>query len=122
MADAFLIWGGDLQVSATGDIAISTGTNLGQQRVLRRLLTNLLDYIWQPDYGAGLGSFVGKPANQRTIEATIRNQLSLEPSLSQLPPPTVAVLVEPNGQVFTEIGYVDSNTGTLQLLSFSLGT
>jgi hypothetical protein len=122
MADVFLIWGEDLLVSATGDIAVAIDANLGQQRILRRLLTNLQDYIWQPDYGAGLGSFVGKPANQRIIEATIRNQLSLEPSLSQIPPPTVAVLVESNGQVFTDIKYVDSNTGTLQLLSFSLGT
>jgi hypothetical protein len=122
MSDAFLTWGGDLQVSACGDIVVATDPCVWQQRILRRLLTNLQDYIWQPDYGAGLGSFVGQPASERVIEATIRNQLNLEPSVSQMPPPTVSVLAEPNSQVFTDIGYVESNTGTLQYLSFSLGT
>jgi hypothetical protein len=122
MSDAFLAWGGDLQVSACGDIVVATNSSVWQQRILRRLLTNLQDYIWQPDYGAGLGGFVGQPASEQVIEATIRNQLNLEPSVLQMPPPTVSVLVEPNSQVFTDIGYVESNTGSLQYLSFSLGT
>jgi len=121
MSDAFLTWGGDLEVSACGDIVVATGSSVWQQRILRRLLTNLRDYIWQPDYGAGLGGFVGQPASDQVIEATIRNQLNLEHSVSQMPPPTVSVLVEPNSQVFTDIGYVESNTGSLQYLSFSLG-
>jgi hypothetical protein len=122
MSDAFLTWGGDLQESAGGDIVVTTDSSIWQQRILRRLLTNLQDYIWQPDYGAGLGGFVGQPASEQVIEAKIRNQLNLEPSVSQMPPPTVSVLVEPNGQVFTDIGYVESSTGSLQYLSFSLGT
>ncbi|MEJ0047590.1 MAG: hypothetical protein WDN04_16780 [Rhodospirillales bacterium] len=68
-----------------------------------------------------MGGFVGRPANQRIIEATIRSQLSLEAFVSPAPPPTVAVQVQPNGQVFADVGYVDSNTSTLQYLSFSLG-
>jgi hypothetical protein len=122
MSDAFLTWGGDLQVSANGDIVLAADASLWQQRILRRLLTNLQDYIWQPDYGAGLGAFVGQPASEAVIEATIRNQLVLEPSVAQMPPPTVAVLVEPNSQVFADIGFVESNTGSIQYLSFSLGT
>jgi len=122
MNDAYLTWGGDLQISATGDLVLAADSTVWQQRILRRLLTNLQDYIWQPDYGAGLGSFVGQPASEQIIEATIRNQLSLEPSVSPMPPPTVAVLIEPNSQVFTNVGYVESSTGSLQYLTFSLGT
>ena len=122
MSDAFLTWGGDLQVSAGGDIVVATDASVWQQRILRRLLTNLQDYIWQPDYGAGLGGFVGQPASEQVIEAAIRHQLNREPSVSQMPPPAISVLVEPNSQVFTDIGYVESNTGSLQYLSFSLGT
>jgi hypothetical protein len=121
MSDAFLTWGGDLQASAGGDIVVATDSSVWQQRILRRLLTNLQDYIWQPDYGAGLGGFVGQPASEQVIEAKIRNQLNLEPSVLQMPAPTVSVLLEPNGQVFTDIGYVESSTGSLQYLSFSLG-
>ena len=52
-----------LRAGAAGDLAPAAGTLRGQQRVLRRLLTNPGDYIWQPGYGAGLGQFVGKPAS-----------------------------------------------------------
>ncbi len=47
-------WGDDLTVGPTGDMALVTGSVFGQQRVLRRLMTNPGDYIWQLDYGAGL--------------------------------------------------------------------
>ena len=34
-------------ISSSGDISVVSGPLLGQQRVLRRLLTNPGDYIWQ---------------------------------------------------------------------------
>jgi hypothetical protein len=122
MNDAFLTWGGDLQANAAGDIALASDLDLSQQRILRRLLTNLQDYIWQPDYGAGLGGFVGRPATGQIIEATIGNQMLLEPTVLQTPPPAISVLVQPNGQVFADIGYVESTSGSSQYLSFALGT
>ena len=78
MWDATLVWGGDLTINATGDLQLSTGTQLGQQRVLRRLLTNAADYIWQPDYGAGLGQFVGAANIERAAAgvAAYANALS----------------------------------------------
>ena len=51
-------WGSDLLTSSVGDLASVSGPLLGQQRVLRRLLTNPGDYIWQLDYGAGLARFI----------------------------------------------------------------
>ena len=64
MQDAALIWGGDLGAGNTGDIALASGTILGQQRILRRLLTNPGDYIWHTEYGAGLAQFVGSPCKR----------------------------------------------------------
>ena len=62
MADAFHQWGSDLATGSTGDISTISGQLLGQQRVLRRLLTNPGEYIWQLDYGAGLARFIGQLA------------------------------------------------------------
>ena len=57
MSDISHQWGSDLSIGPTGDFALVSGAILGQQRVLRRLLTNPGDYIWHPDYGAGLAEF-----------------------------------------------------------------
>lgn len=54
MPDLSHQWGSDLLIGPTGDLATASGTELGQQRVLRRLLTNASDYIWHLGYGAGL--------------------------------------------------------------------
>src|ERR1700683_2907421 len=70
MADIAHQWGSDLEFGPNGDLAVVAGSDLGQQRVLRRLLTNLLDYIWQPAYGAGLAGLIGQPANILQIRAT----------------------------------------------------
>jgi phage baseplate assembly protein W len=76
MDDIFLTWAGDLSVGSTGDLALVAGSDMTNQRVCRRLLTNGGDYIWQLDYGGGLARFVGTPADPADIEAVIRTQLS----------------------------------------------
>jgi hypothetical protein len=121
MADLFHQWGSDLGFGPTGDLAIVTGPSLGQQRVLRRLLTSLLDYIWQPAYGAGLASFIGQPANVLQIRATIRSQIFKEETVAQNPEPTIDVTLNPGGaagDVYVHILYVDAQTGQTQVLSF----
>lgn len=120
MQDASLLWGQDLTVSATGDLALATGTELGQQRVLRRLLTNPGDYIWQPDYGAGLGQFVGRTVNVSMIQAVIRSQILLESTVAQTPEPVIAVADSTDGGVYVDVRYVDADTGSTQILSFSV--
>jgi phage baseplate assembly protein W len=123
MPDLFHQWGSDLAVGATGDIATAAGSLLGQQRVLRRLLTNPGDYIWQPDYGAGLAQFVGQPASAARIRAVIRSQIFEESAVARTPEPVIDVSVLPggSGSVYVHIRYVDSGTGATQLLSFSVG-
>ena len=63
--------------------ASATGPLLGQQRVLRRLLTSPGDYIWQLDYGAGLARFIGQPVNPLQIKAVIRSQIFKEAAVAR---------------------------------------
>ena len=120
MQDAALLWGGDLSVTLTGDVALAGNIALGQQRVLRRLLTNPGDYIWHLQYGAGLAQFVGRPCDVAAITATIRSQIFMESSVARLPEPVIDVRNEQNGSVYVYIRYVDSENGATQVLAFSV--
>jgi phage baseplate assembly protein W len=120
MLDANLLWGTDLSASPNGDVALTSGSALGAQRVLRRLLTNPGDYIWQLEYGAGLAQFVGQPANIAAIRATIRSQIFMEAAVARLPEPAIDVQSATDGSVYVSIRYVDSTSGTTQVLSFSV--
>ena len=121
MQDAALVWGTDLSPGPTGDIALASGTTLGQQRVLRRLLTNPGDYIWQLDYGAGLARFVGSPVDAQAIRAAVRSQIFKEAAVSRTPEPLVDVQAGNDGSVLVQIRYVDSVAGTTQVLSLQIG-
>ncbi len=97
------------------------GTALGQQRVLRRLLTNPGDYVWQPTYGAGLAQFIGSPASADQIRAVIRSQIFKESAVARSPEPLIDVQVETAGTVYVHVRYADAATGGTQTLSFSIG-
>jgi phage baseplate assembly protein W len=120
MQDAALLWGGDVSATLTGDLELASGTTLGQQRVLRRLLTNPGDYIWHLQYGAGLAQFVGQPCNVAAINATIRSQIFMEASVARLPEPVIDVQSDQNGSVYVYIRYVDAQSGATQILAFSV--
>lgn len=118
MQDVSHEFGQDLQLSPTGDLALVSDTILGQQRLLRRLLTNLKDYIWHLDYGAGLPAMIGQPASAPGIEAIIRAQVGLEAAVATTPEPLVSVTVNPDGTVYAFIQYADAQTGQTQTLQF----
>jgi hypothetical protein len=123
MNDIFHVWGSDLTASATGDIGIASGSTFGQQRVLRRLLTNPGDYIWHTDYGAGLASFLGKAPTETQIKATIRSQIFHEAAVARTPEPTIDVQVSPAGAlstIYVDIRYTDSESGEVQMLTFKV--
>ncbi len=123
MADALHQWGSDLSISSSGDISVVSGSWLGQQRVLRRLLTNPGDYIWQMDFGAGIARFVGQPANELQIRAVVRSQIFKESAVARQPEPVIDVEVAPGGAtgtVYVSIRYVDADTTETQVLSFSI--
>ena len=121
MPDVSHTYGADLMTGPTGDVAVADGTVLGQQRVLRRLLTNPGDYIWQLGYGAGLAQFVGQPARAAQIRALIRSQIFQESVVARTPEPVVDVSFDGQGALFVDIRYADVTTGQTQILAFSVG-
>ncbi len=121
MYDIYLEWGTDLSVGSNGDLALVNGSTQTNQRVMRRLLTNPGDYIWNLAYGAGLGSFVGSTADLLDIEAVIRNQISLEAAVPSTPAPNVMVqTIAVGGYVVADITYSDPSSDSSVNLNFVL--
>ncbi len=120
MPDIKMTWSGDLSISPTGDLATSVGPALGTERVLRRLMTNPRDYIWNPDYGAGLGQFVGRPVNAASIESLIRLQMQIEVAVGQVPEPIVEVRPDPGGELYVQVRYADAVTSESAALAFNV--
>ncbi len=125
MPDVSHQWGSDLSTSSTGDLATVTDAALGQQRLLRRLLTNPGEYIWETRYGAGLAQFIGEPADALRIRAVIRSQMFKEPSIARNPEPVIDIQLSPGGvsnALYVHIRYVDAFSGQTQLLSLPVGS
>jgi phage baseplate assembly protein W len=123
VSDIFHQWGSDLIASSSGDLGSVSGPVFGQQRILRRLLTNPGDYIWQLDYGAGLGQFIGQPVDPLQIQAVVRSQIFKESAVAPQPEPIIDVQMQPEGgagTVYLYIQYVDADSGQTQVLSFSV--
>jgi len=112
-------WSGDLAVSARGDLATVDGLTRGQQRIIRRLMTNLKAYIWHLDYGASVPARIGGPLDLTLIQAVIRSQIFLEAAVARNPQPQI--IVEPilNG-VFARIIYEDNESGQQITLQFDV--
>jgi hypothetical protein len=116
MTDIAHTFGQDLAFGPTGDLLIADVPDVTTQRVLRRLLTNQGDYLWQLQYGAGLPSLVGQPARVNEIHGLIRGQMLQEAGVAQNPAPTVTVSSSPNGTVFANVTYADADTGSTQVV------
>lgn len=123
-------WGSDAAVSSTADLGTVEGTPRGQQRVLRRLLTNPRaiqpdgtvlppDYPFHPDYGAGLPRYVGLAVDPAEIVALIRGQILLEDSVARIPAPQITV-TQITGGLSVSIKYTDAATSTPATLSFNV--
>jgi phage baseplate assembly protein W len=120
MPDIDHLWGNDLSVNATGDLATVDGTSLGEQRVLRRLLTNPGEYIWHPEYGAGLPQKVGSLLDIPALKALITAQMFQEAAVSRTPLPVITVSQTDISTASIQISYVDAQTGEQASLSFDL--
>lgn len=119
MADLAHLWGGDLSLTATGDLALADPAETGRQRVLRRLLTNEGDYLWHLSYGAGLPRRIGDTINAELLEGVVRRQTWLEPAVQQDPPPVVTVAPVLGG-VTIHLSYVDATTGASASAGFTV--
>lgn len=120
MADISHVVGLDLALGPTGDLAVVSNPSLGQQRVLRRLLTNPGDYIWNLTYGAGLPGMVGRPTNPTAIQGLILSQMFRESAVAQSPVPQVTVSSDNDGTVYAYVQYSDADTGQTQVLTVPL--
>ncbi len=123
LLDLYHYIGADISAAPSGDLQTVTDTLRGQQRVLRRLLTNPGDYIFHTDYGAGLPAYVGRVADVAKITALIRSQINLEASVASSPAPVISVkpIANPDGGGFlVAIQYTDASTGGSATLSFSV--
>ena len=119
MADANHTFGADLVLAAGGDLSTVTGIPYSEQRVLRRLMTNPGEYLWDPTYGAGLPGFIGQPINAGQVTAIVQAQLALEDSVAASPAPVVTVTPIADG-LFLEISFTEATTGQPTVLSFSV--
>ena len=111
----------DLQFSGTLDLAIAGAAERSKQRVLRRLLTNPGDYIWHPEYGAGLPRRIGDPLNVPELKALVVSQMFLEKGVARSPRPTVDVseIGDGTGRYVITVSYTDFETGQPAVLRFS---
>jgi hypothetical protein len=112
-------WGEDLELGPTNDLRRVSGTEEGQQRVLRRLLTAPGELVFHPEYGAGLPAYVGALRDLAKIEGLIVSQMLLEATVADDPPPTVKLSPRPDG-LFCHIQWADAVTRETQLLAFDL--
>ncbi len=111
--------GADLGASPSGDLAFVDGTLAGQQRVLRRLITNAAEYLFHPDYGAGLPQRVGSTLDVNEVAATIRAHLATEAAVAREPAPVVDVRAIAGG-VAVRVQYTDAQLARPAVLAFDV--
>jgi phage baseplate assembly protein W len=122
MTDLAHDFGADLSFSPTGDLTLATGADAGRQRVLRRLLTNPGDDIWNLDYGAGLATFVGQPASGLRIEAVVRAQVFREAAVARSPELVIQTAEIGPSALRLDLRYADATTPASPItLSISVG-
>lgn len=105
LSDIDHTWGQDIEFGPTGDLATVSGADASRQAVLRRLLTCKADYLWHPEYGAGLPAEVGQNVRLSRARGIILGQMQLEPSVERIPPPVVELREILNG-VQAEVRYI----------------
>lgn len=124
LCDIDHIFGQDIAVTPTGDIAVVSKADRTIQRVIRRLLTPsttplVSAYPWEPTYGAGLAAKIGETLDVRAIRGIVLSQMLMEPSVKKIPAPTVTVTpLNVNGATI-DVNYTDQS-GTPQNFGFDL--
>ena len=122
MVDIYHYFGNDIVTSPTGDLQVVDGITKGQQRILRRLLTNPGDYIFHPKYGAGLPRYIGQAlttSKYQEIKGVILSQIYLEQCVSRNPTPIINLRAQ-QSYLYCQIQYTDAGTLLPQVLTFQV--
>lgn len=124
LADIDHLYGQDVAVTPSGDIAVVTNRQRTIQRVIRRLLSTKTGvansaYPCEPDYGAGLAAKIGQTFTVSEIQALVLGQLLQEPSVAPSPAPRIAVTPIVTGGATIDIFCFD-RSGTPQNFSFGV--
>lgn len=117
MPDIETLWGQDLTLTPSGDIATVDGDDLTRERLLRRLLTTVRGYIWHPTFGAGVPQRIGDLLDTNLIMGVISAQVRKEATVASAPSPVITVSPILNG-VQVSIKYKSAITGQQVALSF----
>jgi hypothetical protein len=124
LSDIAHLFGGDVGVTPSGDLAVVSGSARTTQRVIRRLLSTPTvignsAYPWEPPYGAGLAALIGGNPTAQQIQANVSAQMRQEASVAPLPAPVTTVTPIAGGGDTIDIVYTDLS-GTPQNFSFNL--
>jgi phage baseplate assembly protein W len=113
MAGEFHWYGLDIQFAANGDDASANGILEINQRIVRELMTAPGDYIWAPNYGAGLGRYIGKAMSAEVfaeLKALITAIVVRQPDVQRQPGPQITFQADATGLLSTQIIYVYAPT------------
>ncbi len=116
-------FGNDLTLTVQGDLLTSDGAQLAKEAIVRRLLTNPGTYFWHPNYGAGIGRFIGESLSAEKfdeIKNLITSQMFLEDTVSQTPLPIIDLSIGGLNILNCDIFYFNSTTNQQETISFTL--
>lgn len=117
MPDLSHMFGDDLILGPTNDLGQVDGALLGEQRILRRLLTAICGYLFQQGYGAGVPQMIGRATPFSLIESLIVSQILQEQGVAASPPAQVSVTPVLNG-VQCVVTYYEAASGQQRTLTF----
>lgn len=119
MADVSALWGGDLALTATGDLLLVDDIDLSNQRLIRRLCTNPSDYLWHSAYGAGLPGYIGLAVPPSAVIGAAAAQIAQEQTVARSPAPQLDAQLGPD-MISMTVKYETATSGAPVLLEFDV--
>lgn len=129
--DLWLDWNSDLILTPSGSVQMATGWDATRQGIVRSLITNPAqelpdgtittpDYVFEPEYGVGLGKMVDQDfgaVTLSTLEQKIQNAVLSDPGVDSSVPPSV-LFNQPNNytlDIVISVVQVNGQPGTIAL-------